>query len=356
MRGYHFLIFLTSQPIGPHLGPFRHFPKKRAIIIWNQRTEAKTCEALLHEFRQKTPPGAGAKIPIVDGTARDVYNISAPFVDEGQTVFAGRVEPRDEEIAEVVFFHKRNRVWIPRPRTRRFVMQDPFVTRIHHQLVFGGVEVETLVANPKTIVGWRTVFYRGASIATLEPFAVGPRGMKDIRLVELHDGRIGVFTRPMDATEPGADIGFFIIERLEDLSEATILNAELFRGQFAENEWGGVGEAHSLSNGVLAVLGHIAYRSSDGHLHYYAYTFATNPITQSTTSPQIIAERKNFPTGPAKRSDLEDVVFSGGLRNRRRGRATLYVGVSDTEACTIDIPDPFLAYETLPVEGPPTVD
>ncbi len=318
--------------------------------MWNQKTEARSCEDLIREFRQKAPPGPCTKIPMVAAAHKDVYNICAPFVDEGETVIAGRVESRDEEIANVVFFYERDSLWIPRPHARHFVMQDPFVTRIHHQLVFGGVEVQTEATDPNAIVGWRTVFYHGASVAELDRLAVGPPGMKDIRLIQLRDGRIGLFTRPMHTGHPGADIGFRIINRLEDLTESAMLGADLLRGQFTENEWGGVGEAHALQNGAIGVVGHIAYRSADGHLHYYAYTFAINPRTGATTAPKIIAERQNFPQGPAKRWNVVDVVFSGGLRHRAHGRANLYAGVSDTEAYVINIPDPFLDYETLPMD------
>ncbi len=319
--------------------------------MWNQKTEAMSCEALIREFRQKSPPGASTKLAMVAAPHKDVYNICAPFVDEGEMVIAGRVESRDEEISEVVFFNERDGVWMPRAHSGRLVLQDPFVTRIHHQLVFGGVQVQTQATDPKAIVGWRTVFYHGASLAELEPLAVGPQGMKDIRMIQLRDGRIGVFTRPMRGVRPGADIGFRIINRLEDLSESILIGADLLRGQFAENEWGGVGEAHALQNGAVGTVGHIAHRSADGHLHYYAYTFAINPLTGATTAPRIIAERQNFPPGPAKRWNLVDVVFSGGLRHRVRGRADLYVGVSDTEAYIINIADPFLDYETLPMQG-----
>ena len=47
---------------------------------------------------------------------------------------------------------------------------------------------------------WRTRFYRGQH-QNLVPFAQGPDGMKDIRLVELPDGDIGVFTRPQGEVE-----------------------------------------------------------------------------------------------------------------------------------------------------------
>lgn len=319
--------------------------------MWDQKTEARSCQDLVGEFRRKAAPGPCTKLSMLEAAHKDVYNICAPFVDEGETVIAGRVESRDEEIAEIVFFWERGSIWTPRPHTRRFAMQDPFVTRVHHQLVFGGVEVQTKEPGSKTILSWRTVFYRGTSIANLELLAVGPPGMKDIRLIQLRDGRIGLFTRPMRGVRPGADIGFRILDRLEDLGESAMLGADLLRGQFTENEWGGVAEAHALQNGAIGAVGHIAYKSADDLLHYYAYSFAMNPLTGATTAPKIIAERRNFPDGPAKRENLGDIVFSGGLRHRSHGRANLYVGVSDTEAYIINIPDPFLDDETLPMRA-----
>jgi hypothetical protein len=225
-------------------------------------------------------------------------------------------------------------------------MQDPFVTRIHQQLVVGGVKIQTNAADPATIVGWHTALYHGPSLASLKPLAVGPPGR-----IQLSDGRIGLFTRPMRRDNRGADIGFRVLDRLKDLSFETMLDARVLRGQFIEGEWGGVGEAHALQNGAIGTVGHIACRSADGHLHYYAYTFAINPLTGDTTAPQIIAERQNFPPGPAKRWNLVDVVLSGGLRHRCRGRAELYVGISDTESYHINIADPFLDYETLPLRS-----
>ena len=56
---------------------------------------------------------------------------------------------------------------------------------------------------------------------------------------------------------------------------------------------------------------------------------------------KIIAVRDDFPPGEAKREDLTDVLFSGGLVQLGSGEVELYVGVSDAEAHKIRIPDPF---------------
>lgn len=315
---------------------------------WNHPPAARPCVELLRAYRAAAEPVASHKLRLVpEHTNQDVYNISRPFVDAGEMVIAGRVERRDEEISEVLFFSRRSDRWVPRPGTRRFPLQDPFAVRLEGQLVFGGVEVETARGDSRVITNWRTAFYRGSCIADLERFATGPWGMKDIRLVALPRRRIGVMTRPMDASRNHAAIGFTTIGRLDDLTIQTVLGAARLQGQFVDGEWGGVGEVRVLASGVVAALGHLAWRSSEGQLHYYAATFAANPLTHATTAWRIIAERRDVPSGPAKRPDLADVMFPGGIRRAAGGRAKLYVGVSDAEAYWLDIPDPYARYETL---------
>ena len=43
---------------------------------------------------------------------------------------------------------------------------------------------------------------------------------------------------------------------------------------------------------------------------------------------------------------LEDVIFSGGIHRLEDGKARLFAGLSDAEAGFLDIPDPFLQYES----------
>nr|WOZ50631.1 AncX [synthetic construct] len=307
----------------------------------------QTCEELLQEFRQNKQVSKAEKLKFTGVDGRDVYNITAPFLYEGKQLILGRVEKRDSEFSEVVFFEKTDGVWTRREDAKTFNLQDPFFTFINGELIFGGVEV---FYNPNGAVTWYTVFYRGKDINDLKPFATGPQGMKDIRLVELPDGRIGVFTRPQGEKGGRGKIGFTIINSLDDLTPETIENAPLLPDQFVDEEWGGANEAHLLDNGTIGVLGHIAYFDEDGNRHYYAMCFALDPETQEATPMKIIAVRSNFPEGPAKRPDLADVVFSGGLVRKEDGTAELYVGVSDAEAHRITIPDPFLEYEKQNLE------
>jgi hypothetical protein len=309
-----------------------------------KKTHAKTCAMLLEEFQQAPQPVNPEKLIFKGGGDRDVYNISAPFEDEGELVIAGRVEPRDSEHSEVYFFVNRNGEWVPREGAPVFPLQDPFVTKIGGELIFGGVQIFPHPANEGTL-GWRTVLYRGKNIADLKEFAKGPDGMKDLRLIELQDGSIGVITRPQGEKGGRGKIGFTRIPSLDDFTIEAVDEAPLLEGQFTDEEWGGANELHLLSNGLVGILGHIACFDNEGNRHYYPMAFALNPDTREFSDIELIATRSHFLEGAAKRPDLVDVVFSGGLVRKGDGTAVLYAGISDAEAQKITIVDPFIKYE-----------
>ncbi|GBG10769.1 hypothetical protein PAT3040_05533 [Paenibacillus agaridevorans] len=313
----------------------------------------QTCGQLLESYRGHREPVTGAKLRFEGVDGRDVYNITAAFADYGAPVLAGRVEARDTEFSCVKFFRRKegggqkDGSWQVDEVLPELALQDPFYTRIGEELVFGGVRVIEDEQNPGKIKSWETVFSRGASVAELQPFLVGPSHMKDIRMVQLADGAIGVFTRPQGEKGGRGKIGFFKAASLEAVTQADIAEAPLLEGMFIDEEWGGANEAHLLANGLIGVLGHIAWFDEAGHRHYYAMTFALNPDTLERTPLKLVAERSDFPDGPAKRRDLQDVIFSGGLIRNGNGWAELYVGASDAEAYVITIPDPLLEYEGL---------
>lgn len=310
----------------------------------NTLEKTKTTRELLDEYLSKKRDYRGEKLIFEGVDGRDVYNITAPFEDEGELVIAGRVEGRDTEYSDVLFFTCSDNVWRPRKNTISFKLQDPFVTRINGELVFGGVEVRPNIQKPGYLC-WKTLFYRGKTINELEYFTEGPDHMKDIRLIQLKDGRIGVFTRPHGEIGGRGTIGFTIINSLEELNPETIMNANLIKGQFVEEEWGGVNEAHILRNGLIGALGHIASYDQYKNRHYYSIVFSLDPKTGETSPLKIIAIRDDFDKGGVKKPDLEDVIFSGGLIRESNGKAILYTGVSDAEAHKIVIPDPFIEYE-----------
>ncbi|QNK59000.1 DUF1861 family protein [Paenibacillus sp. PAMC21692] len=313
----------------------------------------QTCGQLLESYRGGRESATGAKLRFEGVDGRDVYNITAAFADDGAPVLAGRVEARDTEFSCVKFFRRKegggqeDGSWQVDETLPEMALQDPFYTRIGEELVFGGVRVIEDEQNPGKIESWETVFSRGASVADLQPFLVGPSHMKDIRMVQLADGAIGVFTRPQGEKGGRGKIGFFKAASLEAVTQADISEAPLLEGMFIDEEWGGANEAHLLANGLIGVLGHIAWFDEDGYRHYYAMTFALNPDTLERTPLKLVAERSDFPDGPAKRGDLQDVIFSGGLIRNGNGWADLYVGASDAEAYVIAVPDPLLEYEGL---------
>lgn len=309
-----------------------------------EKTDVKSSARLLKEFENAPQPINPQKLIFKGVGNRDVYNISAPFLDDGELVIAGRVEPRNSEHSEVYFFVNRDGKWIPKEGAPKFQLQDPFVTRIGGDLVFGGVEI---FPHPtfKSSLWWRTLFYKGKNIADLEKFAKGPEGMKDIRVIELKDGSIGVLTRPQGEKGGLGKIGFIRIPTLDDLNPENLEKATLLEGQFTDEEWGGANELHLLSNGLIGVLGHIASKDEQGNRHYYPMVFVLDPDTMKFSDMELIATRSHFLKGAAKRPDLVNVVFSGGLIRKGDGTADLYVGTSDAEAQKITIADPFVKYE-----------
>jgi uncharacterized protein DUF1861 len=274
----------------------------------------------------------------VDG--HDVYNITAPFRSGDITVIAGRVEPRHHEFSKIVFFEEKQGVWYPVPDAPLFDLQDPFFCFVRGELVFGGVRIHE---NDSGLLGWKTVFFRGSDIFDLKEFFVGPNGMKDIRLCDLQDGRIGVFSRPQGMKGGRGTIGYTEISRLEDLTLDVLDAAPLIENMFHPSDWGGANETHLLPGGEIGVLAHAAYYENDDCLqdrHYYATAFTFNPQNRTFRNYKVIASRDQFPDGHAKRPDLKDVIFSSGLV-RSSGETRLYAGLSDAEAHWIAIPYPF---------------
>jgi hypothetical protein len=220
-------------------------------------------------------------------------------------------------------------------------LQDPFVSRIGDQLVVGGVQVSPKEGGAPGELAWKTVFYGTSDLVDFSHLATGPQGMKDIRLVSLADGRIGVFTRPqgslaasLGAAGERGSVGFVIIDALSELNAATLSAAPLLADQPPANEWWGINAARSLPGGDLDVLGHVARFDATGDRHYYPITFRFEPLTRRSRDLRLLVERSQLgPLGESKRADLTDVLFSGGLDGN-----TLYVGAGDAEVYAITLP------------------
>jgi len=301
------------------------------------------CESLL---------GGSKKLLFTGVNGRDVYNPTKPFAIKFHgkmvTVMAARVESRPLETGtQAMFFVEANGLWAPLIGAPVFDMQDPFFSFLEGELVFGGVE--TFEKPPG--LGYRTVFYRGHSLEELDPkkpFRIGPDGMKDIRLVEISKGKIGLFTRPQGiipgtTTDAGpGKIGFKIMNRIEDLNADYITDTPLIPDQFFNGDWGGTNEAQMLPNGKICVLAHLARFDAQRNRHYYAVVFTLDPATGKASPIEVILERgqlTNGLKGDSKRLDLIDVVFSAGLI-LNANTVTLYVGAGDAEIHAVVIPRP----------------
>lgn len=301
---------------------------------------------LLAEFRRRHEAVEEVQKIRFRGTeGLDVYNITSPFEIDGIRFLAGRVEARETEFSQVWFFQEVDGFWVRVEQSPRLDLQDPFWTRIDGELIVGGVEISTDASH--RITGWRTVFHRGRSLNTLMRFFEGPWGMKDLRLCPLLDGRIAVFTRPQGRVGGRGKIGFRVVSSLEALSIPLLEKAPLLPF-FRDDEWGGVNQAWALDARTIAALGHVARFSPGGIRHYYPMVFTLDLVTGQPGPMKIVAERRKLLPGPTKRPDLVDVLFPGGLELEADGRAVLYLGVSDAEAQTAKVHDPFQGLRRVP--------
>ena len=305
---------------------------------------ARPIAELLADHRARRPRVEALPPPVFEGVAgKDVYNPTAPFAIDGRTVLAARVESPDKESdSEVVFFEERDGAWRPVDGAPRLPLQDPAVARVGGEIVLAGVSVW----GEEGALSYKTVFYRGASLAALRSFAEGPSGMKDIRVAALRDGRIFVLTRPQGARGGRGKIGWTTLGTLDALTPDVLDAAPILDRQFAEGEWGGANEITVLDESVLGVLGHVARWGDDGQRHYHPMVFTIDLAAGRVSPMHILFERADLPEGtrgPAKRDDLRDVLFSGGLvRGGPDGTATVWVGAGDKVVRAVRIDDPFV--------------
>lgn len=307
----------------------------------------KTYKELLAEYHaHKSSYQKGEILTIKGAGKKDVYNITAPIEKNGELYLLGRVESRgsEEDSLSCFFVHyKDGDYWQLALNLFSWPMQDPDLTIIYNKYILSGVVVTPRPLD-KGKLDYQQFFFQGIDFKNFRKFAKGPKGMKDIHLIELpneENKKIGVFTRPQGASYGRGKIGFVTINSLEDLNQQVITEAKIIENQFQELEWGGVNGVYLLKDGRLGVLGHIA--CEDNILkHYAAITFIFNYHTFQVADMRIVATRDDFPAGPAKTPELKDVIFPGGLRKiTGSNEVELYCGVSDVQAGRIKIKNPF---------------
>lgn len=307
----------------------------------NQVKPAFDIEKALASHRAKTHIIKSAKLQFLGVPGYDVYNISQSFQWNGLTYLAGRVEKRGSEISCVRIFERIAQHCYKATKWEIPMLQDPSVQIMDGHLFIGGTEIYP--DEKGQITSWRTVFFQGDDFEHLKKVISAPIKMKDVRVC--HGDKYYVMSRPQGGVAKYGKIGFAVAKKLADITAELIEKAPLLEDLFTDKVWGGANQIHILKNGMLGVLGHVAIMSAGDVRHYYGMTFAVNPLTNQRTEMKIICERSDFALGEAKRPDLVDVVFVGGINRHDDGNATLYMGLSDAEAYVAFIEDPFLEYE-----------
>ncbi|MFW5865547.1 MAG: DUF1861 family protein [Nanoarchaeota archaeon] len=272
---------------------------------------------------------------------KTAYNPPMPFFEGGIRYMAVRVESLESELDSKIVFAREteDNKWIIDYSVPSLGLQDPTYQKIRGEIVLSGVRVQ----KEEKEAGWHQEFYRGDSIRTLNHFTSGPKGMKDIRLVDL-DEKIGVFTRPNGKIGGLGKIGYLevnSVDELEGLTENDWYGADMIGGLFDDESWGGVNQAVKLSDGMIGVIGHKAHKTfPEGVLqkHYHAISFRYDPRTNVQSHLKNIAKRDDFPTSISKRSpELDNVIFPAGVDEE----FNLYCGLSDYCIGVRKIENPF---------------
>lgn len=313
---------------------------------WSEPMNMKEKKAA---FERVNKPYESAVLTFHGVEGFDVYNCSIPFEMNGETLMYGRVEKRNEWATSWVRLFRRTGPdeWTAVPDAMIYQLEDPYIQFLNGELVMGGTHVLKEAGKIKNLYGY---FYRGASPEELRYFTTGPDMMKDIRLVPLRDGRIGVFSRPRgkqveEKYGSGSVIGFAVIRDLSELTADVIANAPVIGNLFGFGEWGGCNQCYLLKDGRIGVIGHKCYqdtRSDGGKLAVYMnVAFIFDPETHQATEPVIIATRGSYPDAPAKLPELVDCAFTSGIVLRPDGKADLYSGIGDTHEGRVTIDNPF---------------
>ena len=299
------------------------------------------------KFEQEKHIYDSALLTFIGAEGWDVYNCSLPFTGvDGKKYIYGRVEKNDEWANSNVwlFVETGKDVYTRVENSMTYQLEDPFLQRINGELVLGGTHVRKTRGNLDTYYGY---FFHGDE-NHMTYFTTGPDHMKDIRLVEMADGRIGVFSRPNRGNYTGgaqSQIGFTVINSLNELDADVIESAPYLNGLIGNGEWGGVNQAYRLESGKIGIIGHMSYndKTPDGKpLSVYVNTaFLLDPIAGTVTEPKIIGTKSCYPTCTPKIPRLADCVFTTGILPREDGLVDLYSGVGDTSEGRITIDNPF---------------
>lgn len=236
------------------------------------------------------------------------------------------------------FFRERDRL-LPIPDLPIFWgYEDPWCTWLTGkdgtpQLLFGGVKVD--FENDRPLI--TTQFHLASSVQKLNPLKpiLEVKGMKDIRVVQLKNGKLAVFTRPTtDKAAPGR-IGFLMIDEIEELRDNRLIEkARLLPFDIDPKIKIGANEAH-VNKKTIHVFCHLATADlgdfEKGDIYYACYEFHVDPAHpfDKKISLKKVADRLDFPRNNliSKGVRFDNVIFPGGTGGL--SEPELYVGVED---------------------------
>ncbi|MGH2442163.1 MAG: DUF1861 family protein [Chloroflexota bacterium] len=302
-------------------------------------------DLMLREYRANRLEVRGQLVSLLGIGEMDGYNPSNPISDGRYPRVYVRVEPRDMEFAtwSVPFRQLEADRWEMESDIPMLRLQDPFAATIHGTLVVGGVRI---LSKLRDEVVWETVLLKGDSPSHLQEFARSPEYMKDVRLAQLEDGRIGVFTRPWGTEANSRQIGYQEVDGLGEVAGA-MATAPVLETQPVEGQWWGANAVYVLGNGKLGVLAHIA-KWEGTRRRYYPIAFVFDRVSRAIVhGPHIVADRSCFPAYEPKLPDLGDVIFPAWI-DREKG--LFFGGLSDTAIGVMPLDDPFRAWDSSVLE------
>lgn len=283
----------------------------------------------------------------VDGW--DVYNCSVPFFLNGVRHIFGRVERRHEWATSHVRLFKEigKDKYMVVPNVH-FELEDPYIQKINNEMIFGGTHV---TKNAGVVESYYGYFYRG-KVHELKYFTTGPDYMKDIRIVQLKDNRIGIFSRKR--TKEEVYVGFALVNSIDELTTEVIKKAEPIPF-IKEGTWGGVNQAYLLSSGKIGCIGHYSYNGETPQKEplqvYVNYSFVFDVESRSVLDGKVIGTKSCFPSCPAKKPFLRDCVFTSGIEMRSDGKCDLYSGIGDVGEGRIVIDYPFAEHGDIVIKS-----
>lgn len=267
-----------------------------------------------------------------EGIEEDVYNPSKPFRFDGKDLIAARVEPRENEESEVMFFKYGNICYKCDTMPTLKNMQDPFICEIDNNIIFGMVEYTD--GNYKTVLMDEN-FEKIVEI----------NKMKCIRFAKLPNDEIGVFLRPtieQNQKYGKGKIYYTTIDSLDELRNFKEIEDKMsLIDILPPNTWGGVNDVAVINENKMLVLGHIAYEKNNMK-NYYPIIFNFDYDKKEFSDPVIVGRREDFFIRGAKNCPLLlNVVYPNGF-NLNKNYIDIYVGISDFLAGKIMVKNPFI--------------